>query len=657
MIKLNSKILFISLILILMISLNVAAQENNLYLKDSLNLLLKVDGKFSLLAQSGGAEVKEVKTEVLLYPGNDFRQKLNSLDTTGTVQKSSIIYNWNDGTLGEKNFGYTAEVQTGNQRLKVDKKFNFPLSPSAVAGYEEYLQPTETIDSGNRAVIAKASELAEGEDDLFKVVFNLANWVDENVKYDLNSLTEKASQKASWVLENKQGVCDEMTSLFVAMARSLGIPARFVSGISYTTSKLFSENWQPHGWAEVYFPDIGWVSFDIAFGEYGYVDVTHIKLMDGFDPAEPATKYEWLANNVQLQAGELGMTISIQKTGAEIPEDIELAQQIMADEVGFGSYNLIKGIVRNDKNYYSAATLKIAIPKELEIIGKNRRTIMLSPKEVRETYWIVKIPENLDQNYFYEFPIYLYSEKNVSIEDRFKVLMGSPIYSQEEIQKLSVQDEEKSYSRKVSFECQYQDKIKPGENIKISCEIKNVGNSNLQKINFCLETSCKIIDLPINQKENIAYSAPAGEVGWHKLVLSADNDQIEKKTSLPYLVLDEPKISLDAELPLTINYGESFLIKIRLNKDSFSDPKKVTVKLDAPGFGNSWEIDDLQKSEELPLNIVNYLKLGSSNKFRIHAEWQDEEGKKYSSEKIFTVKGQAGSFWNRIKMFFNGIIY
>ena len=84
------------------------------------------------------------------------------------------------------------------------------------------------------------------------------------------------------------------------MARSLGIPARFSSGISYSTSDLFPEPWQPHGWAEVYFPGVGWVSFDITFGEYGYIDVTHIKLRDGFDPTEPATKFEWLAEDVKL---------------------------------------------------------------------------------------------------------------------------------------------------------------------------------------------------------------------------------------------------------------------------------------------------------------------------------------------------------------------
>ena len=70
----------------------------------------------------------------------------------------------------------------------------------------EFLKPTKSIDSNNKEIISKASELTEKEDDLFKAVFKLANWVEENVNYELDSITAKASKKASCVLENKRGV-------------------------------------------------------------------------------------------------------------------------------------------------------------------------------------------------------------------------------------------------------------------------------------------------------------------------------------------------------------------------------------------------------------------------------------------------------------------
>ena len=72
------------------------------------------------------------------------------------------------------------------------------------------------------------------------------------------------TEPATWVYDNRQGVCDELTGLFISMLRELGIPARFVSGVSYTNLPEFAKPWGGHGWAEVWFPDVGWVPFDVT---------------------------------------------------------------------------------------------------------------------------------------------------------------------------------------------------------------------------------------------------------------------------------------------------------------------------------------------------------------------------------------------------------
>src|SRR3989344_471781 len=351
------------ILLLLFIPLSLA---QDLYSMDSLELRLNVDGSFELVPTKSGASLKEVTADLLLYPQQSERQKIIQWDSEGTAEEDMVSFFWNDKKIEKKEYGYAALIETQSKRLAVREKISFPLRAEDVQGLEEYLQPTETIDSDNPAIIAEAAELAEGEDDLFKVAFNLASWVEENIEYDLNTVTSTASQKGSWVLQNKQGVCDEMTSLFVAMARSLGIPARFVSGISYTNSQevidAVGSNWAGHGWAEVYFPDRGWVSFDVTFNQYGYIDVTHIKLRDGFDPTHPAVKYEWLADGVELQKGKLDLEVNIEKEGMPITEEILLEQEILSHEVGFGSYNLIKGIVKNTADYYTATALNLAAP-------------------------------------------------------------------------------------------------------------------------------------------------------------------------------------------------------------------------------------------------------------------------------------------------------
>ena len=631
----------------------------NLYQQDSLQLQLHMNGEFDLVPTGSSARVKEVTTDILLYPAEEYRQSILSQETTGEVRDNNITFFWDDQKIEQKKFGYSSLIETYNLRKQVRTKIPYPFSTKDVEGYEQYLEPTKTIDSLNQAIIRQATELAEGEDDAFKVVFNLASWVESNVRYDLNTLTETASQKASWVLQNKQGVCDEMTSLFVAMARSVGIPARFVKGISYTTSELFDENWLPHGWAEVYFPDIGWASFDITFGEYGYIAVTHIKLRDSFDPAEPDTKYQWSANDVDLIAEPLQLAVSVKKEGNPIIEEILLEQEIVGEEVGFGSYNLIKGIVKNKADYYQATTLQLAVPPEIEILERNKRTLLLQPKETRETFWIIKASPDLDPSYKYTFPTAIYSEKNASSTASFTVVEDGPEYTESDVQKLTVQDEEKSYSRRVTFDCDAPQQLKLGETRIIQCAIKNSGNTNLQDIRFCLEEECKMLDLPINQQETMEKTVTAEKIGWNTLIVSAENNLIEKKIALEYVVLDAPTIAVRTEQPDIVQYREPFQITISLAKTSFSTPSDVTVILEGAGFAHEWKMEELTQETTFVLDLAD-LPLGRNNKFTVTTTWQDQEGTVYSDEKEIQIQGEAVTAWDKIKMFMNtllGIFY
>ena len=68
-----------------------------------------------------------------------------------------------------------------------------------------------------------------------------------------------------WFLaETGKGTCGQFSSAFVLMARSVGIPARVVSGwaIDQTQGTQTVLSSQAHQWAEVGFSDLGWVTFE-----------------------------------------------------------------------------------------------------------------------------------------------------------------------------------------------------------------------------------------------------------------------------------------------------------------------------------------------------------------------------------------------------------
>ena len=646
-------------IVLLLLSASLVFAESDLYSMDALELRLNVDGSFELIPVKTNAQLQEVSAEILLYPQEDLRQELIDWSSEGTVKEDLVSFFWDDQRIEKKEFSYGAAIRTQDNTLKVTEKINFPLQPEDIAGLEQYLEPTETIDSDHPDIIAKASELAEGEDDLFAVAFKLASWVEENIDYDLKTLDVSVSEKGSWVLENKKGVCDEMTSLFVAMARSLGIPARFVSGISYTNdeevAQVAGSNWAQHGWAEVDFPDLGWVSFDVTFNQYGYIDVTHIKLRDGFDPAEPAIKYRWIADGVELEKGKLSLAVEVIKEGAVMPEEILLEQEILAAETDFGSYNLVKGIVKNTAGHYTATALGLAVPSGIEVIGRNRRNILLHPKEVRETYWIIKVPENLDPDYIYNYPAVVYSEKNISVRDSFTVQKGSYFYSREDIEELTVQDEEKTYSRKVSFDCRYEKEIDLAEASEVVCQIKNVGNTNLENVLFCLGDSCKNIDLPINQQDSTQITVNETEAGWNRIIVSAKNELIDKKMPLQYAALDLPRVAMETVYPASADYGEPFQIEVQVKKESFAKPKELVITVSGPRLENRWSVENFIDEEAAVLEMDGR-GLSYSNDFVVTASWTDRDGREYSRKEEITIAGAANSPAEHLNLVGNWIL-
>lgn len=642
------KVIFIVILLVYISTVSAVS----LYDYDHLILNLKVDGTFDLISTQTGSSIKEVKTELSLFPQDNVRQKIIALNTDGIVKNNHINYLWTNVQVGQKKYGYEATVQTNNYRNKVSQKIAFPVSPEKLKGFEQYTKATETIDSNNINVINKATELADGEDDLFKVSFKLAEWVERNIKYDLNTLTSTASQSASWTLENKEGVCDEMTSLFVAMARSLGIPARFVSGISYSTSDLFDEPWQPHGWGEVYFPDIGWVSFDITFGEYGYVDVTHINLRDGFDPKEPATEFEWIANNVDLIAEDLDFNVKVIDQGILIEDDIIISTDIHASKVGFGSYNRVKGIIINNEDYYQATTLQLAVPKEIEIIERNKRTILLAPGERKETYWTLKLNNKLDERYWYEFPISIYSEKNKSATDSFRAEKSQQIYSFDEIKQLEVKSEDKTYSQKISFDCETPETIQQNTSLKIPCTIKNTGNQNLKEINFCIEDICGIVDLAINQEITEEIIVKTETAGWQKIFVSAENKDIEIKEAFEVQVTDKPLINTEVMLPKSLEYGKTANIKIKIKKESFVSPQNIKILIEGPGFENIWTLNNLNDEQEFNLQLNNP-PFSFNNQVITTVNWKDQDGNDYNTKTIQTLRVHSDNIGSKMKMVLN----
>jgi transglutaminase-like putative cysteine protease len=60
------------------------------------------------------------------------------------------------------------------------------------------------------------------------------------------------------------GVCQDHAHVFIACARHMGLPARYVSGYLFASDDPAESSEAAHAWAEAFVPDLGWVGFDVA---------------------------------------------------------------------------------------------------------------------------------------------------------------------------------------------------------------------------------------------------------------------------------------------------------------------------------------------------------------------------------------------------------
>ncbi|MFT4003261.1 MAG: transglutaminase family protein [Rhizobium sp.] len=98
-----------------------------------------------------------------------------------------------------------------------------------------------------------------GDNELGKM-HALMSAIHQTVEYKPGtSDTETTAEQA---LEAKSGVCQDHAHIFIAGARALRIPARYVSGYLMMDGK--NEQAATHAWAEAHIPGLGWVGFDPA---------------------------------------------------------------------------------------------------------------------------------------------------------------------------------------------------------------------------------------------------------------------------------------------------------------------------------------------------------------------------------------------------------
>ncbi len=168
-----------------------------------------------------------------------------------------------DGAMAHIRFD--AEAQIG--------RFHGGLDPRAVGPLEEipeqikadYLADGPLYRIHDPAVVAAAREAVGDETNPLHMMGRIAWWVRHRLRYGFNHPKRSAPE----VLEIRRGSCTEFSFLMIALARSVGLPTRYMAGsldVRRSSARAGFDRNMFHKIVEVYLPRLGWTPVESAAG-------------------------------------------------------------------------------------------------------------------------------------------------------------------------------------------------------------------------------------------------------------------------------------------------------------------------------------------------------------------------------------------------------
>ena len=226
-------------------------------------------GKITMEFDLSGHPSDEVAQLWVPYPVSDRDQLITDIKINGdftesavyTDQKYStpILYaRWDKGAKNRKmTFSFNAVRQEVIRRDLPEKEVAWNR-----ADYSMWLTGS-SLGPINGQVKTLADQITESQTTVLGKAKAIYDWICENMYRDPKTIGCGPGDVCA-LLERPGGKCTDIHSVYVALCRAAGVPAREVFGIRQgKKSPQDITKWQ-HCWAEFYLPGYGWVPVDPA---------------------------------------------------------------------------------------------------------------------------------------------------------------------------------------------------------------------------------------------------------------------------------------------------------------------------------------------------------------------------------------------------------
>ncbi len=228
------------------------------------------------------------ETELWLpYPVSDKDQTISNVKVSGDFASSAVYTDstystpmlyarWEKGAPARKlTFSFKTE------RKEVIRR-NFPAREAAwdPADYAQYLTAT-SLGPIDGEVGKLARSITAGKSTILEKARAIYDWTCSNTYRDPKT-RGCGSGDVCALLTKPGGKCADIHSVFVALARATGVPAREIFGIRMGKKEREDVTTWQHCWAEFYLPGYGWVPVDAA-------DVRKAMLVENLKPEDAKT--------------------------------------------------------------------------------------------------------------------------------------------------------------------------------------------------------------------------------------------------------------------------------------------------------------------------------------------------------------------------------
>ena len=168
---------------------------------------------------------------------------------------------------------------TGSAKIlgrQINPEFGGKLTDLPKDLIREYTKKQKYWETDNDEIKNFASSLFDPELNVSQNAKRIYDYITSNLTYDRAAANQSlVTRKGAVAALTQRGsfTCMEFTDLFVAAARTMGIPAREINGYAFTNDNIekpisisLKGGDTLHAWAEFYDPFYGWVQIDPTWG-------------------------------------------------------------------------------------------------------------------------------------------------------------------------------------------------------------------------------------------------------------------------------------------------------------------------------------------------------------------------------------------------------